>query len=204
MTHYIFRPLLSECVRYQEVRQRVYCSVCVNGQYEYVSVACVLASVALCHFTHMVKPLCLLQSGISNESSRGCHVLADAIQYKSSLPSVQCCGYITQTRAMKCWNIRWISQPGCLAFTPSNVSGEERVSTGREGQLYTDLQPQKSLIKERVMGMLLLRGHFTSLELNQSENSVYAEKILHTSILISSILVHTWQKVYWKGQRKII
>lgn len=116
-----------------------------------------------------VKPLRLLQSGIFNESSRECHTLWDATQYKPSLPSVQCCGYVTRAWALKCRNIRWVSQLRRLASTPSVLLVEcesvakrlwrrvrrESVSMGIEGLLST--QPQKPPCKV-VMWMLLTGG----------------------------------------------
>lgn len=87
---------------------------------------CALASVAPAavksHRSQSVrcwKPRCLLQPGIFTESSRECHTLSDAIQYTWSLPRERCRGYVTRARALKCRNVRWVSQPASLASAAS-------------------------------------------------------------------------------------
>lgn len=161
------------CVNVWDIhkKQRIYCRVC--GYVSVVHVSCG-AAVKASSLTRL-KPLCLLRWGISNESSQEGHTLWAVTQHKSSLPSVQCCGYVTRAWALKCWNIRWVSQLRCLGFTPS-VPLEECESAAKRlwrrarvfpWELKAAFILQKPLCKG-IMWMLLIRGRFAALELRKS------------------------------------
>lgn len=123
-----------------------------------------------------LKPLCLLQSGILNESSQECHRLLDAIQYKSFLPSVLLCGYVTQAWVLLVLKYQVGFQSGLFGVythlsqssrngrAPLNVS--ERKEEGECGpHSHVNLQPEKSQ-SHSVTWMLLTRGRFTFLWVN--------------------------------------
>lgn len=154
--------LLCECVRQ-------YVAVCVNR-------LCICLLEWKSH-SHVWSRSASFGEEFFNETSQECHSLWDVTQYQSSLPSVQCCGYVTLARALKCWNIRWVSQLRCLAF-PRSVPLEEceRAAKRRRVRVFPwelqascplSLHPQKPLC-EGIMWMLLIRGRFTALGLKES------------------------------------